>query len=252
MTRLEARNIYRTQKDISILSNVSLPLQTGKLTCLIGPNGAGKSTLLRTMCGLDRPTSGEVLLNEQPIQFLSHRERARLIGYLPQSRPLAWPIPVRDAVALGRFAYGARPEKLSPKDAQAVDQAIHDCGLTALQHRATNTLSGGELSRVHLARAFAGEAPVLIADEPLSALDPKHQLRVMNLFRDYTAKGGTACVVLHDISIAAQFACELVWMKSGKILASGPPQETLTSVHMETVFEVQAEISDGRLRDLSL
>ena len=164
---------------------------------------------------------------------------------MPQQRPLAWPNTVRDVVSLGRYAYGAAPGRLSAKDAAAVDAAIARCDLTGLAHRQTDTLSGGELARVHCARAFAAEAPLLIADEPVAALDPRHQFRIMDIIADFVAAGGGALVVLHDITLAARYASRMIWMKQGRIVADGAPEETLTAARMAEVYGVQARV-DGR------
>ena len=150
-------------------------------------------------------------------------------------------------MALGRFAYGGTPAHLSEADRIAVDEALDICELNELRKRATDTLSGGELSRVHFARAFAGKAPLLIADEPLTALDPKHQLRVMRLIQRFTENGGTALIVLHDIALAAQFADVLLWIRFGRLVDEGPPASTFTEKNMSRVFDVDARIDNGRL-----
>jgi iron complex transport system ATP-binding protein len=171
-------------------------------------------------------------------------ERARTVAYLPQQRPLAWPNAVRDVVALGRFAYGAAPGRLSREDAEAVDRAVALCDLSAFVSRAADTLSGGELARMHCARAFAAETPLLIADEPVAALDPRHQFRIMDIIRSYVERGGGALVVLHDMSLAARYATRLIWMKDGRIVANGTPAETLTPERLADIYGVQARI-DG-------
>ena len=251
MTRLEAHQISLNAGRKSLFSDISLQLKTGRLTCLIGPNGAGKSSLLSCLAGLRAADRGEVTLNGVRLSSVTSAVRAQKISYLPQSRHLSWPISVEDAVALGRFAYGGTPARLSRADQLAVDQALATCELTELRERATDTLSGGELSRVHFARAFASKAPLLIADEPLTALDPKHQIRIMKLIKRFTESGSTALVVLHDISLAAQFADQLIWMRDGRIISEGPPAETLTSEAMEAVFDVTADIQNGRLISVS-
>ena len=147
------------------------------------------------------------------------------------------------SVALGRYAYGAAPGRLSAEDADAVDQAIRRCDLTDLTDRQTDTLSGGELARVHCARAFAADAPLLVADEPVAALDPRHQFRIMDIVRDYVDGGCGALVVLHDISLAARYATRIVWMKDSRIVADGSPEETLTPERLADIYGVRATVS---------
>lgn len=244
MSLLSARNVSAQARNTPLLKSVSAELSAGELVCLIGPNGAGKSSLIRCMAGVHAIDAGDIALDGEPIMGFSPTERARKISYLPQTRPLAWPVRVCDAVALGRFAYGASPGRLSAADSHAVRKAIEDCDLTGFETRRTDTLSGGELARVHLARAMASEAPLILADEPLAALDPKHQLRLMRLMKRFTSAGGSALLVLHDIALAAQFADRLIWMRDGRIVESGSPAETLTRDTMKAVFDVHAQI-DG-------
>jgi len=244
---LLAKNISVTMDETTLLRGVDLSLRQGELVALLGPNGAGKTTLLRTVLGLLRPVTGEMKLDGVEIQTLSPIERARRIAYLPQTRPLAWPNIVRDVVALGRYSHGARLGRLGQKDALAVDNAIAACDIAHLSKRRMDTLSGGELARVHCARAFAAQAPLLIADEPVAALDPRHQYRVMNLIRDYVhgnhAPQRGAMVVLHDISLAARNADRLIWMKDGQVVANGTPQDTLTTERLAEVYGVKARVN---------
>jgi len=249
---LIAKNISITAGAASLLRGVDLHLQSGELVALLGPNGAGKTTLLRTALGFLKPKTGTVTLGGDNVQALSSIDRARRVAYLPQTRPLAWPNIVRDVVALGRYSHGARLGRLGQEDATAVESAIAACDISHLAMRKMDTLSGGELARVHCARAFAAQAPLLVADEPVAALDPRHQYRVMSLIRDYVHGNHTsqrgALVVLHDISLAARNADRLIWMKDGKILANGTPQDTLTPERLAQVYGVNAQISGTNIQ----
>jgi iron complex transport system ATP-binding protein len=132
--------------------------------------------------------------------------------------------------------------RLGALDTKAVDEALAACDLAPFAQRATDQLSGGEQARVHFARALAAQTPLLIADEPVAALDPYHQLRVMNLIRDYVQAGGGALVVLHDIALAARFADRLLWMRQGEIKASGTVAETLTEDRLAEIYRVTARV----------
>ena len=147
-------------------------------------------------------------------------------------------------VALGRYSHGATLGRLKAKDREAVDKAIIDCDLSDLADRNANALSGGELARMHCARALAAKAPLLIADEPTAALDPRHQFRILDLIGQYVAQGGGALVVLHDIQLAARYASRLIWMKDGKIVADGSPRDTLTAERLNDVYGIKAKV-DG-------
>lgn len=231
----------------TLVEEANLALSPGELVALLGPNGAGKTSLVRAGLGLQRRTEGMARLGGEDTETLSPIERARRIAYLPQIRPLAWPSRVRDVVALGRFSHGAALGRLKPVDEAAVERAIASCDLIHLAGRPTDTLSGGELARVHCARAFAAEAPLLIADEPTAALDPRHQYRIMDLIAAYVGEGGGALVVLHDVALAARYASRLVWMKAGRILADGPPEETLSEARLAEIYGVRARIDGARV-----
>jgi len=244
MTELIASSVSVAASGATLVDGASYRLKPGELVVLLGPNGAGKTSLIRASLGLQTCASGQVHLGSEDVTALSPMQRARRVSYLPQIRPLAWPNSVRDLIALGRFSHGASPGRLTGGDAAAVDRAIEACDLTHLTGRAADTLSGGELARVHCARAFAAEAPLLIADEPTAALDPRHQFRVMDMIKAYVSGGGGALVVLHDVHLAAAYATRLIWMKQGKIVADGSPAETLTADKLKTVYGIRARV-DG-------
>ncbi len=242
MSRLSIRNLRVEARGRPLVADASLTLGAGELLALVGPNGAGKTTLLRAALGLIRRSAGESLLDGRDTLRLEPRERARRVAYLPQQRPMAWPSRVRDVVAMGRFAFGATPARLGPKDAEATAKALRSAGLERLADRSADALSGGELARMHVARALAAEAPLLVADEPTAALDLLHQLQVMELIRRFVDGGGGALIVLHDLETAARYTDRLIWMRGGRIVGDGPPKETLTSERLAEVHEVRAEV----------
>lgn len=243
MTELVANNLSVQAGDRMIVNDVSLTLRPGELVAVLGANGAGKTSLLRSVLGLTRLSSGSAKLNGADCAKLSPAERAKLVSYLPQQRPLAWPLRVRDVISLGRFAYGAASGRLSDVDAAAVDDAIDACDLVGLQERRTDRLSGGELARVHFARALAAKAPLLVADEPVAELDPRHQIQVAALIRKFVEGGGGALVVLHEVALAAEIADRLIWLKDGQIVTVGSPKDTVTPQTLEKVYGVHAHVS---------
>ena len=247
MAELRAENIQVQAGQATPVKNVSFELTPGTLTAVLGPNGAGKTLSLRASLGLTALSKGQSTINECAVDAMDPIERALTVSYLPQTRPLAWPNRVRDVVALGRFAHGGAMGRLGGHDAEAVDRALAACDLTHLMDRAADTLSGGELARMHCARAFAAETPLLIADEPVAALDPKHQFQVMDLFKTFVAEGGGALVVLHDIELAARYADRLLWISGGHVVADGPVGETLTSDRLAEVYGVRADVDGERV-----
>lgn len=245
MVELVANRVSVKAADGTLLvDQASLAVNEGELVALVGPNGAGKSSLVRCLAGVEAARQGQVTLNGQGIAALPPLARAQMLAYLPQSRPLAWPLSVHDTVALGRFSFGGVPGRLSKPDEAAVEAALAETAITHLAQRRTDTLSGGEMARVHIARSLATHAPMLIADEPLAALDPLHQWQIMTLLRRHVARGNSAILVLHDLSLAAQFADRIIWMKDRMIVADGTPEQTLTTQRMAEVYNVAARITD--------
>ncbi|NBC20812.1 MAG: ATP-binding cassette domain-containing protein [Alphaproteobacteria bacterium] len=242
MTELCVKDLSVTAHGKSLVDRANFVLKPGEFVALLGPNGAGKTSLVRAALGLARPAFGTARLDGEDTARLSPGQRARQIAYLPQVRPLAWPSRVRDIVALGRFSHGAAAGRLSHADAEALDHALSACDLTHLSQRRADTLSGGELARVHCARAFAAKAPLLVADEPTAALDPRHQFRILDLVRRFVSDGGGALVIMHDVALAARYASRLIWMKDARILADGPPGETLTPALLEDIYGVRAQV----------
>lgn len=250
--RLSLMRISATLGERRVLDDISFDARPHELIGLIGPNGAGKSTLLRTIAGLLSPSDGTCLINGKDSGALRPRERARMLAYLPQARPVFWSVTARDVVALGRFAYGA-PLSEDAHDIAAVDHALRDADAADLAHRPVSELSGGELARVHLARALAGETPLLLADEPVTALDPAHQLAVMSMLRKKADEGRTVIAALHDLALAARYCTRLIVLQEGEIAADGAPKETLSPDLLAKVFNVRASISwDDKGADLRL
>lgn len=245
MTLWRVENMSVKADDNSLVEQAGFSVQPGELVALIGPNGAGKTSLIRGGLGLIETANGTAALGGANVSDLSAAARARAVSYLPQTRPLAWPLRVRDVVALGRYAHGGLAYKLGAEDKAAVDQALTACELLPLADRATDTLSGGELARVHCARAFANGAPLLVADEPVAALDPYHQFAILELIDAFVGSGGAAFIVLHDLSLAARFASRLIWMKDGRVEADGSAQDTMTAQNFAHVFNIDARYENG-------
>jgi len=220
-----------------LIADISARFAPGQLTAIVGPNGAGKSTLLRAMAGVV-PTQGTIRMGTADLTALRPAERARRLAYLPQVHELAWDISVADMVALGRFSYGAAPGRLSAEDKAAVDRAMAATGCTDLAHRGVTSLSGGEAALACLARVLAAETPVLLVDEPVAALDPANQYRVMECLASLAADGRTVVAVLHDLSLVAQFADTLMWLVSGAMVAQTSTTREAFIKHVPEVFSI--------------
>jgi iron complex transport system ATP-binding protein len=223
-----------------VLNDVSLSLPSARLVALVGPNGAGKTTLLRALAGLV-PSTGAIDVGGDALSSLPLSERARRFAYLPQGHIMHWPLPARDIVALGRYPHGATdPARLTPKDAEAVLRAMQATDVEEFSERRVTELSGGERSRVALARVFAVEAPVILADEPTASLDPRHQIDIMKSLRAAADQGALVVVVTHDLSLAARFADSVLVLSQGRLVAQGTAAEALSEQVMADVFRISA------------
>jgi iron complex transport system ATP-binding protein len=223
-----------------VLKDISLALSPGHLVALVGPNGAGKTTLLRALAGLV-PSEGAIQVGGDALSSLTLRERARRFGYLPQGHIVHWPLPARDIVALGRYPHGATdPARLTAKDSEAVLRAMQATDVVEFGARRVTELSGGERSRVALARVLAVEAPVILADEPTASLDPRHQIDVMKNLRQAADGSALVIVVTHDLGLAARFADTILVLSEGRLVSQGAPAEALSERVMADVFRISA------------
>ncbi len=237
-SRLSGEQLHYRIGETQIISNVSVQAMPGELVGLIGPNGAGKSSLLRILAGLQKPSSGHVHIDNDLIEKLSNTQRAQKIGWLEQIGQIHWPLSVHRLVSLGRFPHLSAWQQPSESDEFAIQDALQKCDAMHLQDRDATTLSGGERARVLMARVLASEPSLLLADEPVSALDLGHQLQTMDVLRAFASGHRTCIVVLHDLSIAARYCDRLYLMNHGEIAAQGQAAEVLSNKNIRNVYGV--------------
>jgi iron complex transport system ATP-binding protein len=230
------------------LRDVSAQADPGNVTVILGPNGAGKSSLLGALAGLQKLAGGSVLLDEQMIAAMPARERARRIGLLAQKADIHWDIDVRALVALGRLPYHGRWGR-TPADEAAIDDAMAQTDCVNLATRSARQLSGGEQGRVLLARALAGQPDWLLADEPLTNLDPVHQIDALRCLRAVADRGVGVVMVLHDLTQAARIADQIIILNAGQVVATGSASTVLTTDLLASVFGIRVHVGndlDGR------
>lgn len=241
---LEARGLVVRLGGRAVLNGVDLSFAPGAVTAVLGPNGAGKSTLLSCLAGLRRPQAGEARLGRRSLASLPDKDRARLLGYLPQTPEIAWSVDVRTFAGLGRTArLGAFGP--SAADEAAVERALAVTQLAGLADRDVTTLSGGERARAHIARVLAGDPAWLIADEPLTGLDPSHQLDAADLMQGFARAGGGVVVTLHDLGFAARLADRVVVLVGGRVMADGTPAEALAPEILARAYGIDARWTSG-------
>lgn len=242
MNLLEAKNISLYFGRYLVVKNFNLNLMPGEIVGLIGPNGAGKSTVMKGLARVLPIRSGEVVLKGRALKKIKMAEFSRTVAYLPQSSLIYWPLQVRNAVALGRIPHLGPWDVLGQKDEDAVHRAMADTGILHLKKRTVTRLAGGERALVLLARALAVEPELLIADEPVTGLDPNHQIQVMSLLEDMARiKGCGILVVLHDLTLAARFCHRLFLLRDGRTLAEGVPEEVLSPKNLKAGYGIKAK-----------
>ncbi len=220
------------------LSGVSLGIAGGEMVGLLGPNGSGKTTLLRAIAGSLPSAGGEILVDGNPVASLAHKERARRMAFVPQ-RPEAVPdLTVFETTLMGRYPHRAFMEDYTPEDAAIARRALEDTALSHLAERPVRTLSGGEMQRVFVARAFAQQADILLLDEATTGLDPAHATALLDRVRARNQRRrATVLMAIHDLNLAALYCDRLVFLRRGAVLADGPTREVFTAATLRAVYD---------------
>ena len=244
---IEASDVAVSIGGKRILSAVDFEARAGELTAIVGPNGSGKTTLLKALCG-DLPASGTIRLNGRDLRDLKPWQAAALRAVLPQASSLSFPFTVREIVRLG--VTNGRTGALAGEEQRLPERALAKVDLDGFAGRFYQELSGGEQQRVQLARVLCqvwapvldGEPRWLLLDEPVSSLDIRHQLVIMNIAREFATRGGGVIAVLHDLNLASMFSDRVVVMARGRAVAAGSPAEVFTDTLIERVFECRLKV----------
>lgn len=217
-----------------------------RTTVIVGPNGAGKSTLLKCLGGVLGPARGAVFVDGQEIHRLGARERAGLVGYVPQEPAFTFNFRVLDFVLTGRAAF--LPVFASPghRDVEVARESLSFVGLGGFEDRPLLELSSGERRLVLIARTLAQQPTVFLLDEPTTFLDPRHEMEIMDLIRRLSVeRGATVIVTLHALDMAVRYADDMVFMRGGRVVATGPPGRVLNEPLLESVYDVPMSIVEA-------
>lgn len=231
-------------QNVKALEDVSLRVDIGEVMSILGPNGAGKSTLIRCIGGILKLQRGSVLVNGRDMAKLKPRERAKLIGYVPQSAPGLFPFTVFETVLMGR-----RPHlRWSPngRDLEVVSETLDLLGLKRFALRHITELSGGERQRVLLSQALARESEVLLLDEPTANLDLRGQLEILEIVAELVRYRAIATIMaIHDVNLASRFSNRIALLNRGRVFAAGEPGSVLTSENVRAVYSVEAILNSA-------
>jgi iron complex transport system ATP-binding protein len=234
--RFESVTASYPRAAIPTLVDVSLDAARATLTAVVGPNGSGKSTLIRTLSHRVPVVSGRVLLDDRDLVTISRHEIATRLAIVVQREEPAFPMVVREYVALGRHPHTGAWARI-PDDDPALVRAFVAAGIDALRDRSTDTLSGGEWQRVRIARALAQDTAVVALDEPTTFLDVAHEMETFELLARLAVEGRAILVVSHQLNLVARFAHRVVLLHQGRVVADGTPDEVMQARTLEAIYD---------------
>ena len=251
---VELRGVSYVAGGNRILDDVSVQFHPGRFNVVLGPNGAGKSTLLRVATGLARPTAGQVTYDGEPLAAFDSQRLSRVRAVLSQHVELAFPLPARDVVMMGRYPHYRRVA--TPRDHEIVDASLALVGMSDRAAQPYSTLSGGEQQKVQLARVLAqiwtddadvddGQSRFLFLDEPTSSLDVHYQLHLLDVARGLLEGRCTVVAILHDLNVALRYADHVVLLDGGRVAWNGARSDEIPLSVLERVFRVRARRVGG-------
>ncbi len=233
---IEIKNLNFSYNDKKILKNINFSLEKPEFLCLLGPNGSGKTTLLKNICGLIKVQHGKISFDNKDLLKLNRKELSKNVAIVNQNQENPYEYLVKELVEMGTYVLNL---KYSEKK-NFLEEIYKLTEIEEFLDRSINTLSGGEKQRVYLARALGQNTPLLLLDEPISNLDLKHQVIIMELCKTLVAKGITVICVLHDINFALNYSDKVILMKKGEIKAFGD-KTIITEELIYEVFEQEVE-----------
>lgn len=232
-----------TIQDKTLLDDISLSFDKGRLYGLIGHNGSGKSTLIKMLAGELKPSHGKLTYNDTSIDKIPTKQLARQLAYLPQNLPDANAFTVEELVLLGRYPWQKWLQKASDEDYEIAKKAMQQTQIITKANQTVSTLSGGERARAWLAMCLAQQTDYLLLDEPLASLDIVYQVEVLQLIKRLTHEENLGVIIiLHDINLAAQFCDEIIALKKGRICHQGSVDETLTPEVLKDIFGIDLHV----------
>lgn len=218
------------------VDGVSAVAADGVLTAVVGPNGSGKSTLVKALLGRVPVVSGEIMVDGQATTTISRRAVAQRVAVVVQREEPAFPMRVRDYLALGKYPAIGAWARASELD-RSVNAAAENAGVTSLLPRPTDELSGGEWQRVRFARALVQGTATLVMDEPTAALDVGHEMETFELLAGLASAGRCVLVISHQLNLVARFAQHVILLHRGRVAASGSPDDVMRASTLESVYE---------------
>lgn len=247
---LEVKNIYCGYNGEDVVKNVSFKVSRGENICIVGPNGCGKSTLLKAIANL-LSFKGQILLDGKDTKLLKRKELATKVSLMNQSSNILFPYSIYETVALGRYAHlNGVFSRLSKNDDEIINKSLDKVGILDIKDKLISELSGGQLQRVFLARAFAQDPDVIILDEPTNHLDLRYQIEILDYLKLWAKENNKIVVaVLHDLNLVQNFGDKVLMLKEGTLINNGETKEVLNGKDLEKVYGI--DIKSFMLRTLN-
>ena len=245
---LDIVNISLNFRDKIILSNVSFSVCYGEFFVIIGPNGAGKTSLLKVLAGLQKSDQGSVVVKGKNISQYRRRNLSQIMAIVPQQIEVGFPFTVADAVIMGRSPHLGILGMEGENDFYIAMEAMKFTDVAHLADRKLHQISGGELQRVIIARAICQQPEIILLDEPTTALDPAHQLKIMDLMEKFRREHGTTIIMVsHDLNLASMYGDRLLLLKEGMVVKTGDPRNVLNKELLEESYGCRMQIDESPL-----
>ena len=240
---IQVKNLIKKYSEKTVVQDVSVNIQKGKITSFIGPNGAGKSTVLSMITRLMKKDAGQVIIEGKSLDEWDNKELSKKIAILKQSNNVGLKLTVRELVEFGRFPHSEG--RLTAEDNKIIDEAIEYMALTDLQDRYLDELSGGQTQRAYIAMVIAQDTEYVFLDEPLNNLDMKHSVEMMKVLRGLCDDlGKTVVLVMHDINYTSCYSDYIVALKDGKVAKYGTTNEIINKEVLEEIYEMDFDIRE--------
>ncbi len=236
---LEVKNVYCGYNGEDVVKDISFKVNRGENLCIVGPNGCGKSTLLKAISNLIS-FRGEIILDGKDTKSLKRKELATKISLMTQSSNVLFPYSIYETVSLGRYAHlNGVFSRLSKKDEEIINKSLEKVGILDIKDKLISELSGGQLQRVFLARAFAQEPDVILLDEPTNHLDLRYQIEILDYLRIWAKENNKIVVaVLHDLNLVQNFGDKTLMLKDGTVVNNGDTKDVLNGSDLEEVYGI--------------
>ncbi len=245
---LNIENISLNFRDKLILSNVSFSVASGEFFVIIGPNGAGKTSLLKVLGGLQKAQHGFVTVKDKNILQYRRRSLSQIIAMVPQQIEVGFPFSVAETVIMGRTPHLGLLGMEGKNDFHIAEEAMRFTDVAYLAERKLFQLSGGELQRVIIARAICQQPEIILLDEPTTALDPAHQLKIMDLMEKFRREHGTTIIMVsHDLNLASMYGDRLLLLKEGRVVKTGEPKSVLNKELLEASYGCRMQVDESPL-----